>query len=78
MLPQQELYTPPSILISDDNDSYREAVCSIFDAWDVKTCVASCGEEALEIVQHEPIHLMISDLHMPDFSGLEIIMRFGR
>jgi CheY-like chemotaxis protein len=35
--------------------------------------VASSGEEALEIVQAAPIHLLVCDMYMPRMTGLETL-----
>ena len=38
-----------------------------------RTLEASCGEEAIEIVRVELIHLAIFDMHMPRMTGLEAL-----
>ncbi len=36
---------------------------------------ASCGEEALEILEREEVNLMVLDIMMPDMDGLEVCKR---
>ncbi len=40
--------------------------------------LAGDGDEAMSIVQREPVHLLLTDLHMPRMSGLEIIRQVRR
>ena len=49
-----------SILITDDDRGFQ-------------TLQASCGEEAIDIVRVELVHLAIFDMHMPRMTGLEAL-----
>jgi CheY-like chemotaxis protein len=62
-----------SILITDDDPGCREALQSIVEPEGFSTRLASCGEEALDIVREEPIHLALLDMNMPTLSGLETL-----
>jgi two-component system, response regulator PdtaR len=62
-----------SILITDDDRGVREALGEIVEAKGFRPVLASHGEEALEIVQAEPIHLALLDMHMPRLTGLETL-----
>src|SRR5258708_2447620 len=64
---------PYSILITDDDRGCREALQSIVEPEGFHTRLASCGEEALDIVREEPIHLALLDMNMPTLSGLETL-----
>jgi CheY-like chemotaxis protein len=70
MLATKELnYT---IVIADDDAPCREALRDIVQPAGYHTLLASCGEEALDIVRREPrIHLVLLDMHMPRLTGLE-------
>ncbi len=63
----------PSILISDDDVEFRETLRGMFAPQGYRTIVAADGEEAIEIVRSESIHLVLLDLHMPKLSGLEVL-----
>jgi DNA-binding response OmpR family regulator len=65
----------PSLLITDDDRDFRETLCSAFEPQGFRTLVAGDGEEALEIVHREPVHLLLLDMHMPRLTGLETIRR---
>jgi two-component system chemotaxis response regulator CheY len=62
-----------SILITDDDRGCREALRSIVEPEGYRTFLASSGEEALDIVQEESIHLALLDMHMPTLTGLETL-----
>lgn len=64
---------PYSILITDDDCGCREALRSIVEPEGFHARLASCGEEALDIVREEPIHLALLDMNMPTLSGLETL-----
>jgi CheY-like chemotaxis protein len=63
----------PSILITDDDPTARETLRDIFEPVGYRTFLAESGEEALDIVKEEDVHLALMDLHLPKLSGLETI-----
>lgn len=65
----------PSLLITDDDRGIRETLRDVFQPRGFQTFLAADGEEALDIVHHEEIHLVLIDMHMPKLSGLETIRR---
>jgi two-component system, response regulator PdtaR len=62
-----------SILITDDDPGVREALSEIVEEEGFRPVLASHGEAAVEIVQAEPIHLAVLDMHMPRLTGLETL-----
>jgi DNA-binding NtrC family response regulator len=64
---------PFGILITDDDDGCRESLRSIVEPEGFRTFLASSGEEAIDIVREEPIHLALLDMHMPTLTGLETL-----
>src|SRR5262245_38115130 len=69
------IVTTPSILITDDDRGFRETVRGMLEPRGFRTVTASCGEEALQIVSVEPVHLLLLDMHMPRLTGLETVQR---
>src|SRR3954451_19490245 len=63
----------PSILITDDDPIARETLREIFEPVGYRTFLAESGEEAIDIVKEEDVHLALMDLHLPKLSGLETI-----
>jgi CheY-like chemotaxis protein len=65
----------PSLLITDDDAGFRETLRVAFEPRGFRTLVAGNGEEALDIVKRETVHLVLMDIHMPRLSGLETLQR---
>jgi CheY-like chemotaxis protein len=64
-----------SILITDDDRGSRETLAGLLADRGFATVQASSGEEAIEIVQVEIIHLVFFDMHMPRMTGLEALQQ---
>src|SRR5215469_11892677 len=62
-----------SILIADDDGRCQEALRDIMEPEGFRTLLASSGEEALDIVREEPVHLLLLDMYMPRLTGLETL-----
>jgi len=65
----------PSILITDDDREFRETLRGVFEPRGFRTFLAGDGEEALDIVRGQDVHLLLLDMHMPKLTGLETIRR---
>ena len=61
------------ILITDDDPLMRDGLREIVEAEGFHPVLASDGEEALDIVQAETVHLAFLDMHMPKLTGLETL-----
>lgn len=62
-----------SVLIADDDDFCRETLRDIVEPEGYRTILASSGEEAIEIIHEESIHLALFDVQMPRMTGLETV-----
>ena len=69
------LLETPSLLITDDDPGFRETLRIVFEPKGFRTLLAGDGEEALEIVRSQPVHLVLLDMHMPKLTGLETLRR---
>ena len=67
------LSKPYSVLITDDDSGCREALRDIMEPEGFRTLLASSGEEALDIVREESVHVALFDMNMPKLSGLETL-----
>jgi CheY-like chemotaxis protein len=65
----------PSLLITDDDEAFRETLRGAFEPQGYHTLMAGDGEEALGIVRREEVHLLLLDMHMPKLTGLETLRR---
>src|SRR5689334_22437113 len=63
----------PRILIVDDEPSMRDMLRIVLrrDGFDV--VVAANGREAIDTLQRERVDLLLSDIRMPDVSGVEVL-----
>jgi two-component system response regulator HupR/HoxA len=62
----------PLVLVVDDEVRLQETLRrTLEDEFDVLT--ASGGEEALEIVEREPVHVILCDQRMPGLTGVETL-----
>jgi CheY-like chemotaxis protein len=68
----------PSLLITDDDLDFRETLRIVFEPRGFRTLLAGDGEEALEILRHQEVHLLLIDMHMPKLTGLETLRQVKR
>jgi CheY-like chemotaxis protein len=68
----------PSLLITDDDDAFRETLHHVFQPLGFRTLLAGDGEEALRIVGREKVHVLLLDMHMPKLTGLETLLLVKR
>jgi CheY-like chemotaxis protein len=66
---------PFSILVTDDDSGSRDTLAGLLKDRGFATKTASSGEEAIEIVQDQMIHLVVFDMHMPRMTGLEALQQ---
>jgi len=69
---------PLSMLITDDDESWRAAFNSAFAHHGYDTYLAACGTDALRIVRNQEVHVAILDMHMPDMSGVDTLVEIRR
>lgn len=62
-----------TILIVDDSESIRKLVQFNLSNAGYSVLVANNGKEALSYFNGENIHLLLTDLHMPEMNGMELI-----
>ena len=72
--------TPPSgdklnVLVVDDDLAVRELLVEGLDSFGFQAVTASDINEAFEIVQREPLGLVLSDIDMPGGSGIQLLRR---
>ena len=73
MVAMADKVKPYSILITDDDGNSRDALREALAHEGFQTVVASCGEEAVDVVQVTTVHLALLDMHMPTLSGLDTL-----
>jgi CheY-like chemotaxis protein len=66
-----ELENRFSVLIADDDRGNREALGEALEQRGFRTLLAEDGGRAVELVQVDLVHLILTDMHMPRLTGLE-------
>jgi two-component system chemotaxis response regulator CheY len=69
------LISTPRILITDDDRGFRETLGEVLQQRGYRTLLAADGEQAYRIVQNERVHVVLLDMHMPKWTGLETLRR---
>jgi phosphoserine phosphatase RsbU/P len=62
----------PAILVVDDSASYRLLLSRPLRQWGYQVFEANDGQEALDLLKQEHIHLVISDWEMPELNGPQL------
>src|SRR5437867_761243 len=63
----------PRILVADDERSMRELLAIVLRREGYEVLLAENGRAAIELLEREPVDLLISDIKMPDLSGVEVL-----
>ncbi|WP_159888355.1 response regulator transcription factor [Paenibacillus puerhi] len=65
-----------TILVVDDEPLTREGIRKTLEAWSTGRyhiiCAAN-GTEAIELLESRAVHLLLTDIRMPEVSGLEVM-----
>ncbi|RLB83133.1 MAG: hypothetical protein DRH17_03510 [Deltaproteobacteria bacterium] len=65
----------PKILLIDDNEAFLELFLSLEGAQGFDIVPLTSAKKALEVLNKEPVDLIISDVQMPEMSGTELFSR---
>ena len=66
---------PPRILVVDDERSMRELLAIVLRREGYEVLLAENGRTAVDLLEREPVDLLISDIKMPDLSGVRCCAR---
>ena len=67
--------TETRVLIVDDELQARKVLATMLGQGGVRCKTAACAEEALRILNEEPLDAMLVDLQMPRMSGMELLLK---
>jgi len=62
-----------TLLVVDDDESNRDVLGRVLQSKGYTVVLARSGPEAIEIVESQPIDLVLLDIMMPDVSGLDVL-----
>jgi CheY-like chemotaxis protein len=64
-----------TVLVVDDNPVDRHLAGSLLSKREnIQVSYAANGLEALRLLQDSPFHLVLTDLHMPEMDGLDLVL----
>ncbi len=64
---------PARILVVDDERSMRELLAIVLRREGYEVLLAENGRSAIDLLEREPVDLLISDIQMPDLSGVDVL-----
>jgi len=64
-----------TVLVVDDDRVGRESLTEAVSEMGYRALGANCGAAALQVLEREPVDLVLTDLRMPDMDGLELLSR---
>ncbi len=64
---------PPRILVVDDERSMRELLAIVLRREGYEVLLAENGRMAIDTLERESVDLLISDIKMPDLSGVDVL-----
>ena len=62
--------TKPRVLVVDDEREIREAIRIYLRGEDIETIMATNGQEAVDLMKQQDIHLILMDVMMPGIDGI--------
>src|SRR6266481_5659555 len=62
-----------TILVVDDEIGVRHAISRVLQDAGYKVITTDNGRRALEILDEQPVDLILTDHHMPDLSGIDLL-----
>lgn len=63
------------VLIVEDDDDLREALCETLSLESIEVVEAASGPAALGVLERQAVTLVVSDIQMKPWSGLELLAR---
>jgi len=63
------------ILVVDDDTSFRQSLSKVLIGMGLSVHAACNGKEALALLEKQKVHLVFSDIKMPEMTGLELVKK---
>ncbi|MDP2197129.1 MAG: response regulator, partial [Sulfurimicrobium sp.] len=70
---QDNSSSPPTLLFVDDEPNILSALRRLFRPHGYKIHTAEGGAQGLELLEREPVDLVISDMRMPNMDGAQFL-----
>ncbi len=66
------------VLVADDDDTLRRAVARALQRSNCEVVAVDCGKRAIAELEAAPFDVILSDVHMPDGTGLDLLRAVRR
>src|SRR5437879_12778803 len=66
---------PMNLLIVDDEQSIRETCATVSEQCGMKAVAVATAEEALEVLEHSAVDIVLTDLKLQQTNGVELLKR---
>ena len=63
----------PNLLVTDDDSAFRQVVCEGLTRRGFQVTEARDGQEAIEVLDRDEVHMALLDFHMPRLTGLDVM-----
>ena len=73
----KRLESTNSILVVEDTDSLRGVLCSVLENEGYQVLPAASAEEGIDLFRDEEVSMVLTDLKLPQMSGLDFIRESG-
>lgn len=64
-----------SILVVEDDESLQDLLRSLLSQKGCEVRIVGSGQEAIRVAQEIPVHVLLTDLKLPDIDGLTVLER---
>ncbi|HZL36066.1 MAG TPA: response regulator [Tepidisphaeraceae bacterium] len=62
-----------TVLLANEQEGWHQTVRALLEPQGVRTLSARSGQEALRLIEKEPIHAAVLDVQMPQLGGMQVI-----
>lgn len=73
MQPQVNSPNRLTVLLANEQEGWHQTVRDLLEPQGVQTVVARGGRDALDFIEHHPVHLAVLDAKMPGLGGLQVV-----
>ncbi len=79
MLPSvRDTRVAPRVLYVDDNDVNLMVVAAMLEALDIRITCCLSATEALDLLGRDTFDIVLTDIHMPEMSGFDVLRELRR
>lgn len=72
------IHHPTNVLVVDDEEDFVEMLVMSLKEMDLKVLAAYSGKEGLELIENNPVDVVILDIKMPGMDGIDTLKEIKR